>query len=184
MAVHPSRLYSDRALGRHPDADRALASRRRRCLSRPASTARIGSALGLTRWANGGVYYSGVTTALAPNTKIVMTWPDTIDSPGRSLTGAWDWVSIDENDGGPTYAALTASSYHIGGVNALFGDGQRQVRQRLDQSRRLARSRHRRRRRGGLGRLLLIADVRLRFGSIPSSIEGGFFRRFLGTGNQ
>jgi prepilin-type processing-associated H-X9-DG protein len=33
----------------------------------------------------------------------------------------WDW--IDENDGGPTYMALSASSYHPGVVNALFGDG-------------------------------------------------------------
>jgi prepilin-type processing-associated H-X9-DG protein len=35
----------------------------------------------------------------------------------------FDWVSIDENNGGPTYASLSASSYHAGGVNALMGDG-------------------------------------------------------------
>ena len=29
----------------------------------------------------------------------------------------------DENNGGPTYAAVTARSYHPGGVNALFCDG-------------------------------------------------------------
>ena len=34
-----------------------------------------------------------------------------------------DWDSVDENDGGPTYMSLTASSYHPGGVNALFADG-------------------------------------------------------------
>ena len=34
-----------------------------------------------------------------------------------------DWDSIDENDGGPTYMSLSASSYHPGGVNALFADG-------------------------------------------------------------
>ena len=33
----------------------------------------------------------------------------------------WDWV--DENDGGPTYMSLSASSNHPGGVNALFADG-------------------------------------------------------------
>jgi prepilin-type processing-associated H-X9-DG protein len=33
----------------------------------------------------------------------------------------WDWV--DENDGGPTFMSLSASSYHPGGVNALFADG-------------------------------------------------------------
>ncbi len=32
-------------------------------------------------------------------------------------------MSIDENNGGPTYASLSASSYHPGGVNALLADG-------------------------------------------------------------
>jgi hypothetical protein len=31
-------------------------------------------------------------------------------------------ASIDENDGGPTYMSLSASSYHAGGVNALHCD--------------------------------------------------------------
>jgi prepilin-type processing-associated H-X9-DG protein len=31
--------------------------------------------------------------------------------------------SEDEDDGGPTYAAITSRSYHPGGVNALFADG-------------------------------------------------------------
>jgi prepilin-type N-terminal cleavage/methylation domain-containing protein/prepilin-type processing-associated H-X9-DG protein len=60
--------------------------------------------IGHTRWTNGGVYYSGFTTAMPPNQPI-----------------DWDWV--DENDGGPTYMSLSASSKHPGGVNALFGDG-------------------------------------------------------------
>ena len=28
-----------------------------------------------------------------------------------------------EEDGGPTFAAITSRSFHPGGVNALFGDG-------------------------------------------------------------
>ena len=60
--------------------------------------------IGHTRWSNGGVYYSGFTTANTPNQAI-----------------DWDW--IDENDGGPTYMSLSASSYHPGGVNTLFADG-------------------------------------------------------------
>jgi prepilin-type processing-associated H-X9-DG protein len=36
---------------------------------------------------------------------------------------AMDWDSVDENDGGPTYMSLAASSNHGGGVNATFGDG-------------------------------------------------------------
>jgi prepilin-type N-terminal cleavage/methylation domain-containing protein/prepilin-type processing-associated H-X9-DG protein len=60
--------------------------------------------IGHTRWANGGVYYSGFTTANTPNQLI-----------------DWDWV--DENDGGPTYMSLCASSRHPGGANHLFVDG-------------------------------------------------------------
>ncbi len=60
--------------------------------------------IGHTRWSNGGVYYSGFTTANTPNQAI-----------------DWDW--IDENDGGPTYMSLSASSFHAGGVNTLFADG-------------------------------------------------------------
>ncbi len=60
--------------------------------------------IGHTRWANGGVYYSGVTVANPPNQPI-----------------DWDWV--DENDGGPTYMSLSPSSNHSGGVNMLFADG-------------------------------------------------------------
>jgi prepilin-type processing-associated H-X9-DG protein len=31
--------------------------------------------------------------------------------------------SEDEDDGGPTYAAITSRSYHPASVNALFADG-------------------------------------------------------------
>ena len=34
-----------------------------------------------------------------------------------------DWDSVDENDGGPTFMSLEATSNHPGGVNALFADG-------------------------------------------------------------
>jgi prepilin-type processing-associated H-X9-DG protein len=34
-----------------------------------------------------------------------------------------DWDSVDENNGGPTYMSLEASSNHPAGVNALFADG-------------------------------------------------------------
>jgi prepilin-type processing-associated H-X9-DG protein len=60
--------------------------------------------VGHTRWSNGGVYYSGITTANTPNQKI-----------------DWDWT--DENDGGPTYMSLCASSYDPSGANVAFGDG-------------------------------------------------------------
>jgi prepilin-type N-terminal cleavage/methylation domain-containing protein/prepilin-type processing-associated H-X9-DG protein len=78
-----------------------------------SGSGKFGQKLGHTRWTNGGVYYSGVTTAVPPN--------PTVTYPGFS--GPFDWVSVDENNGGPTYASLSASSYHSGGVNVLFADG-------------------------------------------------------------
>ncbi len=68
---------------------------------------------GHTRWCNGNSFYDGFTTALPPNTKSPTGTP-ALDS---------DMSSEDEDDGGPTYAAVTSRSYHPGGVNALFGDG-------------------------------------------------------------
>ncbi len=65
-------------------------------------------------WTNGSVFNSGVTTALTPNAKVLV--------PGFGAN-AYDLVTTDENQGGPVYAALTADSYHPGGVNSLFGDG-------------------------------------------------------------
>ncbi len=86
-----------------------------------------GGPIGHTRWSNGGVYYSGFTTAMPPN--------QTVSAPSAAYLSAgvpaanfgqnapmdWDWV--DENDGGGTYMSLSASSRHPGGVNALFADG-------------------------------------------------------------
>jgi prepilin-type processing-associated H-X9-DG protein len=66
---------------------------------------------GHTHWSNGNSFYDGMTTALTPNT---VAKAGGLDS---------DMCSNDEDDGGPTYAAVTARSYHPGGVNALFGDG-------------------------------------------------------------
>ena len=60
---------------------------------------------GHSRWANGNCYYGGLTFGLTPNTQ----------SP--------DLVTQDENDGSPTFAILTANSYHPGGVNTVFVDG-------------------------------------------------------------
>ncbi len=69
---------------------------------------------GHVSWSNGSVFNSGVTTALPPNSKVIL--------PGYGPY-SWDLVTIDENQGGPVFATLTADSYHPGGVNVLFGDG-------------------------------------------------------------
>ena len=68
-----------------------------------------------TEWSDGHVHAAGFTTAWTPNKTIL----------GRS---AYKGLDLDlngrnEEDGGPTFAAITSRSYHPGGVNALFGDG-------------------------------------------------------------
>jgi prepilin-type N-terminal cleavage/methylation domain-containing protein/prepilin-type processing-associated H-X9-DG protein len=68
---------------------------------------------GHTHWSNGNSFYDGFTTALPPNTK----------SPAGTPALDSDMSSEDEDDGGPTYAAVTSRSYHPGGINALFADG-------------------------------------------------------------
>jgi prepilin-type N-terminal cleavage/methylation domain-containing protein/prepilin-type processing-associated H-X9-DG protein len=83
---------------------------------------KAGGPIGHTRWCNGGVYYSGFTTAMPPNSPVkAISRAAGFANAGQNVP--MDWDSVDENDGGPTYMALAASSYHPGGVNALFGDG-------------------------------------------------------------
>jgi prepilin-type N-terminal cleavage/methylation domain-containing protein/prepilin-type processing-associated H-X9-DG protein len=73
------------------------------------------SSAGHVRWVNGNAFFDGFTTALTPNTR-------TLATPSANAVDS-DFESEDEDDGGPTYAAVTARSYHPGGVNALAGDG-------------------------------------------------------------
>jgi prepilin-type N-terminal cleavage/methylation domain-containing protein/prepilin-type processing-associated H-X9-DG protein len=83
---------------------------------------KAGGPIGHTRWTNGGVYYSGFTTAVAPNSAVLAQSRATgFANAGRTVP--MDWASVDENNGGPTYMSLDASSYHPGGVNTLFADG-------------------------------------------------------------
>ncbi len=85
-----------------------------------SSSKKFGVPYGHTRWCNGGVYYSGITTAVPPNTKVTTTLP-VVNS--RTIGKPFDYVSWDENNGLSTYASLSASSFHPGGVNTLLGDG-------------------------------------------------------------
>ncbi len=126
----------------------------------PSARSRHGGPIGHTRWANGGVYYSGFTTAMTPN-MTVSTISQAYFSAGvpatnfgKNLPMDWDWV--DENDGGATYMSLSASSYHPGGVNAAVRRRQRPLRQEHDQPCHLVRPRDDRRWRGHQLRFLLI----------------------------
>ena len=68
-----------------------------------------------TEWSDGNVHAAGFTTAWPPN-KIIL---------GRTTFAGMDLDlnGRNEEDGGPTFAAINARSYHPGGVNVLMGDG-------------------------------------------------------------
>ena len=139
---------------------------------------KAGGPIGHTRWANGGVYYSGFTTAITPNGD-----PTTASRAiGYTNAGAivpmdWDW--IDENDGGPTYMALDASSNHPGGVNALFADGSVHYVKNSVNALHLVCPRHHRRRRGHQRRPVLnrLGEASPRGAEGARSAHGGWGRR-------
>ena len=68
-----------------------------------------------TEWSDGNVHASGFNTA----------WPP---EQGDSRTASWnsgldlDLNGINQESGGPAFAAITSRSYHPGGVDVLFGD--------------------------------------------------------------
>jgi prepilin-type N-terminal cleavage/methylation domain-containing protein/prepilin-type processing-associated H-X9-DG protein len=68
-----------------------------------------------TEWSDGHTHASGFTTAWTPNKQVI----GHATYPGMDL----DLNGMNEENGGPTFAAINARSYHPGGVNALFGDG-------------------------------------------------------------
>ena len=104
-----------------PASVAALAYQLANC-STATGKVKAGGPIGHTRWANGGVYYSGFTTATTPNSNVsAVSRAIGFANGGQTVPMDWDWN--DENDGGPTYMALAASSHHPGGVNAAFADG-------------------------------------------------------------
>jgi prepilin-type N-terminal cleavage/methylation domain-containing protein/prepilin-type processing-associated H-X9-DG protein len=66
-------------------------------------------------WYDGNTNSTGMTTAWPPNKQ-------TGSKPGSGLSDL-DLGGTPLVNGGPNFAAITARSYHPGGVNALFGDG-------------------------------------------------------------
>ena len=91
-------------------------------ISEYASTTKVSMAH--TFWADGNAHETAMTTAWPPNTTIktnacLGVAPPVATSPG----GDCDMETALYVSGGPTYAALTARSYHPGGINAAFGDG-------------------------------------------------------------
>src|SRR5262249_13190332 len=78
----------------------------------PSCTKR--GAFGHQKWANGKIFFNGVTTAMTPNSKVYL--------PNDPVAYDLGTNAEDENLR-PTFASLNADSYHPGGVNVLIGDG-------------------------------------------------------------
>ncbi|MGE5191502.1 MAG: DUF1559 domain-containing protein [Deltaproteobacteria bacterium] len=72
---------------------------------------------GHTEWVEGDVHETGFTTVFTPNTNV----PYTVSG----VTYDVDVTSMRDGESAtvPTYAAVTARSYHTGTVNALMNDG-------------------------------------------------------------
>ncbi len=72
---------------------------------------------GHTEWCDGRVHHSGVTTVFTPNTKVPYT------SAGRVYDIDFNSRQEGNSATAPTYAAITARSYHRGIVHTLLMDG-------------------------------------------------------------
>src|SRR5262249_54737423 len=66
-------------------------------------------------WVDGKVHETGFTTVFPPNTMVAYT--------SGGTTYDVDFVTATEANLGDTYAAVTARSYHSGGVNVVMMDG-------------------------------------------------------------
>jgi prepilin-type N-terminal cleavage/methylation domain-containing protein/prepilin-type processing-associated H-X9-DG protein len=71
---------------------------------------------GHAEWEDGNTSQAGFTTAWPPN-KVTPASFNGTSAPDADL------IAFREENGGPTFAAITARSYHPGGVNVLLGDG-------------------------------------------------------------
>ena len=72
---------------------------------------------GHTEWVDGRVHQIGFTTALKPNTKVM------VEHEGRMYDVDWTNQQEGKSDETPTFAAVTARSYHRGLVNVVMMDG-------------------------------------------------------------
>ena len=90
----------------------------------PANVAALGPYIGgtfdsngHTEWVEGDVHETGFTTTFTPNTNVAY--------PSNGQTYDVDFISMRDGESitVPTYAAITARSYHTGIVNTLWMDG-------------------------------------------------------------
>lgn len=82
---------------------------------------------GHTEWCDGRVHHSGITTTFTPNTEVLYQHSD-----GRIYDVDYNSLQEGKSLTQPTYAAVTARSYHPGIVNTLHMDGSaREVRETI-----------------------------------------------------
>jgi prepilin-type N-terminal cleavage/methylation domain-containing protein/prepilin-type processing-associated H-X9-DG protein len=84
--------------------------------------------LGHARWQDGKVSQIGFTTAWTPNHVTVGDYNNTSGKADVNIISyfedtPWNSPYTTSNGGSPQFAAVTARSYHSGGVNTLMGDG-------------------------------------------------------------
>lgn len=72
---------------------------------------------GHTEWVDGRCHQIGFTTTFSPNKETICV----VD--GRELHVDWTNMQEGKSPTAPTYAAVTARSYHVNGVNVLLMDG-------------------------------------------------------------
>lgn len=73
---------------------------------------------GHTEWCDGRVHHSGFTTVFTPNTVVPY-----VHSDGRTYDVDYNSLQEGKSVTQPTYAAVTARSYHAGTVNVALMDG-------------------------------------------------------------
>jgi hypothetical protein len=72
---------------------------------------------GHTEWVDGRAHQTGFTTTFAPNTKVLCS------VGGSSYDVDWNNQQEGKSSTTPTFAAVTARSYHPGGIHAARMDG-------------------------------------------------------------
>ena len=78
----------------------------------------VNDCTGHTEWPDGAVHHTGFTTLLPPNTRVPVTYA------GKEHDADYNSRREGSSATQPTYAAITARSYHAGGVvNVVMMDG-------------------------------------------------------------
>jgi len=72
---------------------------------------------GHTEWPDGAIHHSGFTTVLTPNTPVIFNFA------GRDQDVDYNSRREGSSATAPTYAAITARSFHSQGVNVVLMDG-------------------------------------------------------------